>query len=940
MISLQMKSQVLNVNPDPNGEPWLVGDGVLLPPEKEALIPEMFLTPESAALSLPEEVYNDELIYFPPIFYQQGGSCVQAAEIGYVFTYEMNRLRNVAAGIWDSANIRENLYHHLYTYNFLNQGNSSMPTFYTSGFSIIKENGCPMYNIYDDPALYSENKFKYWMTDFNKYVSGMRNRITEYYNIYFDYNYSSLETIKHWIADHNSINGSQTGGLAVISVNIGGWNTNNVLPAGTPHEGEKLITQLGTTAGTGHALTIVGYDDNVKYDFNGDGLYTTDIDITGDNVINLLDREIGAFKIANSWGKDWKNQGFIWLPYRAMPGQLQNPDTNNAYICKVIDNNEPQLAVKVSTEYPHRRKLRFNVGYAKNANQNSPISTNHYNSFNYQGGLNDMRGAYQGSIEFGLNYGYFFLNEDVGKIFLIVNENEYTTPYVEGTIDYFSILDYRWGEVFELFCDETNVAIVNDGQTMLSIDYDLIPHESNISNNLSLFSNMVSRFTPTVDNNATLTVKSGVRIDMYDSEIHINSGGKLVIEDNATFLAKRGDCKIIIDGNITVGSNVNFIAEDGAELEVILNNNTQVTMNDVTFNKAKLKNYGSGLKITGSEFYNSYIETYTENKPFEMNQVLFEYTSINSITKLLKINDCEFHHCEEIISYNKGGEVKNSDFLGSHLFLKSLIPTGHNINIGIINNQFTKADNCIHKAIINIEDYIGFNIKENFIGGSKSNGISVTNCGRQGIRTILITDNKIQDCDLAAIQCYNSTSRIYDNIIFNNQYGVKLLNNSSTSLSGNESADYEEETQVIKDNDSYEIYASANAYPWYMRYNVIRDHDNGGNSATPTDPIFYYDYKTPTIKDARYNCWGSNFDPVEDIHPYQYITITPTWCPSNEVYDNGNVALATYQGGITHFENELYAEAEADFKTVIQDYPKTIYAADAMKMLLNLTHKH
>jgi hypothetical protein len=40
----------------------------------------------------------------------------------------------------------------------------------------------------------------------------------------------------------------------------------------------------------GHAMCVVGYDDN---------------------------REGGAFEILNSWGRKWGNGGFIWIPYRA-----------------------------------------------------------------------------------------------------------------------------------------------------------------------------------------------------------------------------------------------------------------------------------------------------------------------------------------------------------------------------------------------------------------------------------------------------------------------------------------------------------------------------------------------------------------------------------------------------------------------------------------------
>lgn len=57
--------------------------------------------------------------------------------------------------------------------------------------------------------------------------------------------------------------------------------------------------------GGGHALTIVGYDDTLECDIDGDG--------------RIANWERGAFKVANSWGKGWQTDGgFFWLPYDAL----------------------------------------------------------------------------------------------------------------------------------------------------------------------------------------------------------------------------------------------------------------------------------------------------------------------------------------------------------------------------------------------------------------------------------------------------------------------------------------------------------------------------------------------------------------------------------------------------------------------------------------------
>ena len=88
------KAELINANPDPNGEPWYVGELSPITPELQAkwdAIPEL----KNVVISegLPLEKDNSKERCFRQVFNQRGGSCAQASGVGYTFTYEMNALR-------------------------------------------------------------------------------------------------------------------------------------------------------------------------------------------------------------------------------------------------------------------------------------------------------------------------------------------------------------------------------------------------------------------------------------------------------------------------------------------------------------------------------------------------------------------------------------------------------------------------------------------------------------------------------------------------------------------------------------------------------------------------------------------------------------------------------------------------------------------------------
>lgn len=133
-------------------------------------ISELELSAASSNCPLPIHVDNSipSNPFLPDAFLQVGESCSQASTISYCFSYEMNRLLNDTAGYW--GNHDENLFHYLYTYNFLNDGVDTNGTSYFGGYEIVYENGIPRYNEYFHDSLTGPGKFKYWMSGYEKYL--------------------------------------------------------------------------------------------------------------------------------------------------------------------------------------------------------------------------------------------------------------------------------------------------------------------------------------------------------------------------------------------------------------------------------------------------------------------------------------------------------------------------------------------------------------------------------------------------------------------------------------------------------------------------------------------------------------------------------------------------------------------------------------------------
>ena len=221
----------------------------------------------------------DTEYYFPPIGNQgQMNSCAGWATTYYQFTYEVNKYRNTPTN--DS-----NIMSPAWTYNYINGGQNVSATI-TDAYSVLMNQGALA--LADYPHSTTASNYSYsWSTDVNRMIDALRYRAVSFlYTVDTSSNNSTskLSTIKSLISE---------GHVGVVWTNASGWSIE------TNNSGEKFIVRGSSRSKYGHFMTVVGYDDDIEITVNG---------------VTLK----GAFKVANSRGADWANDGYIWVSYDAL----------------------------------------------------------------------------------------------------------------------------------------------------------------------------------------------------------------------------------------------------------------------------------------------------------------------------------------------------------------------------------------------------------------------------------------------------------------------------------------------------------------------------------------------------------------------------------------------------------------------------------------------
>ena len=278
----------------------------------------------SATAELPskwDNSTNENAKYLPEIE-QQGyfGSCASWASAYYQFTYTVNKARNIST-------TAENTYSPNFVYNLVNGSYDYGSTLFQN-YQILKYQGVP--TLTDVPVVNektSADTWRNWYPEKNIWEHSIQNRIencivfmngdkvTEIDEIknakLFPEDVtvnnpkdSHLDTVKSSLVSGEILAVATASDLKTKKIKSCHADDNTMNPLGYAVDngfvGEEIV-YARVDNGNGHAMTIVGYNDEIWTDINGNG---------------IVDQgEMGAFKLINSWGKDYANNGFIWLAY-------------------------------------------------------------------------------------------------------------------------------------------------------------------------------------------------------------------------------------------------------------------------------------------------------------------------------------------------------------------------------------------------------------------------------------------------------------------------------------------------------------------------------------------------------------------------------------------------------------------------------------------------
>lgn len=260
-------------------------------------------------------VDNSTLKYFPKIANQGSiGSCTAWATVYYQFSYAVNKALN------RDGKLEENTFSPMWVYNMINEGIDN-GTFYSDAMTVLAEVGAVPYTSVPSYTVNRADNITNINATKENWIEASKYRVSEFYHIdlynrdidtVFTCNTDvDLETIKKALATGEVLTGTTYSDKWIKDT----IKSNEYVSENNKYLGESIITMCNNESYGAHRITIVGYNDDIWVDINQNG--------------SIEKGEKGAFKIANSWGENSDNNGFVWMSYDALNRVSSLSDTGN-----------------------------------------------------------------------------------------------------------------------------------------------------------------------------------------------------------------------------------------------------------------------------------------------------------------------------------------------------------------------------------------------------------------------------------------------------------------------------------------------------------------------------------------------------------------------------------------------------------------------------------
>ena len=435
----------------------------------------------AASTTLPDAVdnsTNENSIYFPQVDTQGAiGSCVAWATTYYQYTYTANRSRGVPT-------TRDNTYAPMWTYNFCNDGHDGGTNAGAVYDTLSKIGAVTVNDVPNKTSKVPSSNYTSWHANDDIWEHASHNRISGYsfftsktlwYGMEVETNYPvPFEGTPVTSAKDSDLDAMKTalnnGDIISITTYFTSWKYKTIKHSNNYGVDNSFVGQIAAYVCDGfngsHQMTMVGYNDNIWIDINNN---------------NIIDNgEMGAFKIANSWGQNNGNNGFHWVAYDALNdissvlavenGESRNPIFRSASTITVENKDYSSglfLRAVLNTSARSESEITVSAVAKDGSGESYEEKLYPYNSIYFDGDYDEKWNVkylnYNGGTEAEDGQLYYDLNQLIPDITRDTINNYNWTFKIEDTqnnshpliVKELEVIDTDTGDTFDVLSGQT-----------------------------------------------------------------------------------------------------------------------------------------------------------------------------------------------------------------------------------------------------------------------------------------------------------------------------------------------------------------------------------------------------------------------------------------------------------------------------------------------------